>query len=72
MRFHDVFFSVLLCGFLSCGTQKSVVTDTNDGPLAQSQFFGVRFGDSPTSMNIKMAFKDPVKSAENTTFAVRK
>ena len=45
---NQVFSFGWQCTFISCGTQKQAVTTSDKGPLVQTKFYGVEFGDSRT------------------------
>ncbi len=52
--------NLLLClamafAFVSCGTQKAAVTETNEGPLIPTKIMGVEFGSSPNRVYYRIS-----------------
>lgn len=47
MRAHPLLLCLtMVLAFISCGTQKAAVNAADEGPVVQTQFLGVKFGDS--------------------------
>ena len=48
MRVQSILLSLtMVLAFISCGKQKATVSSTDEGPIIQTKFLGVEFGDSP-------------------------
>ena len=67
MRAQNILLSlIIIFTFISCGTQKQAVTNTDKGPIIQTRFLGVTFGDSPTRVYNHFYRNRPIKSNDGT------
>ena len=67
MRVQSILLSLtMVLAFISCGTQKATVSSTDEGPIIQTKFLGVEFGDSPFRVYNRISHYRPVKSNDGS------
>lgn len=67
MRARNILLSLtMVLAFISCGTQKAAVSSTDEGPIIQTKFLGVEFGDSPFKVNNRISRYRPIRSSDGS------
>lgn len=67
MRAHSLLLCIsMVLAFISCGTQKAAVNAADEGPVVQTQFHGVKFGDSRNKVYNRLYRLRPIKSTDGS------